>query len=58
MFSVSYINNSNDAIELKGGFNSTKDASEWVKNQGNKITPLKLLVWDEEIQCCSTLRNL
>lgn len=58
MFRVSYINNSNDAIEHKGGFESTKAASQWVKSMGNKITALKLLVWDEDIQCFSTLRDL
>lgn len=58
MFRVSYINNSNDKIEHKGGFNSTKDARIWVDNQGNKITALKLLVWDEDIQCFSMLRDM
>lgn len=57
MFRVSYINNSNDAIEHKGGFDSTKAAGEWVEKQGNAITALKLLVWDEDIQCFSALRD-
>lgn len=53
MFRVSYINKDNK-IEHKGGFNSTKEAMNWV-NENNEITPLKLLVWDEDIDCFSTI---
>ena len=57
MFRVTYIDNSNDSLAHKGGFNSTKEASMWVKEQGDKIIALKLLVWDEDINCFSTLRE-
>ncbi len=58
MFRVSYLDNSSATFEHKGGFDSTKDAIEWVEAQGNRITALKLLVWDEEIQCYSVLKYL
>ena len=57
MFRVSYID-AHDRISHKGGFKSTLDAMNWVRAQGNAITPLKLLVWDEELQCYSELRAL
>lgn len=50
MFRVSYINNFGQ-IAHKGGFRSDKEANIWVREQGNEITPLKLLIWSEEIQC-------
>lgn len=58
MFTISYIDNNTDEILHKGSFKTTKEASEWATKQGNKITALKLLVWDEELQCNSTLRTL
>lgn len=56
MFRVSYIDN-NNAIAHKGGFNSDAEAYEWIDKQNN-ITPLKLLVWSEEIQCFDTFKVL
>ena len=57
MFRVSYIDNNINQLAHKGGLHSTKEAMEWVRNQGEKITALKLLVWDEYIQCYSTLKS-
>lgn len=51
MFRVSYINNSTDEICHKGGFKSDKSAYDWVDEQGEKITALKLLIWSEAQQC-------
>ena len=56
MFRVSYIDG-NGKISHKGGFKSDKEAYEWMAKQGNKIVPLKLLVWSEEIQCYETLHQ-
>lgn len=44
-------------LGFKGGFASEKQADDWVLSQlrcGN-IEPLKLLVWDETIQCYSMI---
>lgn len=49
MFRVSYLGKY--GIEHKSGFKSDKEANNWVKEQGNKIIALKLLIWSEEIQC-------
>ena len=54
MFRISYIDE-NDAIQHKQ-FSDTKQAQMWVDNNP-QITPLKLLVWDELIECFSTLRS-
>lgn len=56
MFRISYIDNSSDEI-LHKNFEDTKKAEVWVIEQGDKITALKLLVWDEYINCYSTLRT-
>lgn len=39
-------------------FKSEQEANEWVKAQakGDKIKPIKLFVWDETIQCNSTIK--
>ena len=58
MFRVSYIDNATNAVALKGGFASTKEARLWVESQGEKIIALKLLVWDEDLDCYSVLREL
>ena len=50
MFRVSYIDNNTDEI-LHKTFKDTKEAETWVIEQGDKITALKLLVWDEYINC-------
>ena len=52
MFRVSYLDESNNLAHKK--FNNTKEAYKWVKDH-DKIAPLKLLVWDENINCYSTL---
>ena len=57
MFRISYID-AQERISHKSGFKSTFDAMNWVRALGNTITPLKLLVWDEELQCYSELRPL
>lgn len=57
MFRVSYID-ARDRLSHKGGFSSTLEAMNWVRAQGSAITALKLLVWDEELQCFSELRAL
>ena len=54
MFRVSYI--INNAISHKGGFKTEEAAREWVNNTAN-IKPLKLLVWDNEIDCYSTVET-
>ena len=52
LFRISYMDR-NDNIDHKA-FKDTKEAMDWV-NQNTDITPLKLLVWDENINCFSTL---
>lgn len=49
MWRISYLNLSNDEIEQKGGFNSDKEAIEWMENNKD-IVALKLLVWSEYLQ--------
>lgn len=41
-----------DEVEQKGGFNSDKEAIEWMEKQENnkEIVALKLLVWSEYLQ--------
>ena len=51
MFRVSYIDNMTDEICHKGNFKSDKAAYDWIDNQGEKITALKLLIWSEARQC-------
>ena len=34
----------------KGGFKSDKEANDWARSQ-TQATPIRLLVWSEEIQC-------
>lgn len=52
MWRISYLNLSNDEVEQKGGFNSDKEAIEWMEKQEEeqKIVALKLLVWSEYLQ--------
>ena len=52
MFRVSYIDE-NDNIAVKS-FKDTKEANKWV-NSNKNITALKMLVWDENIDCFRTL---
>ena len=54
MFRVSYI--SNNAVMHKGGFNTEEAAREWIATAQN-IKPLKLLVWDNDIDCYSTVET-
>lgn len=49
MWRISYLNLSNGEIEQKGGFNSDKEAIEWMENNKD-IVALKLLVWSEYLQ--------
>lgn len=58
MFRVSYIDNKTDEICHKGGFNQVSEAMKWVKEQGDNIMPLKLLVYNDYIDACSTILNL
>lgn len=53
MWRISYLNLSNDEVEQKGGFNSDKEAIEWMEKQEKerKIIALKLFVWSEYLQC-------
>lgn len=48
MWAISYLNLNNIEVELRGGFNSDKDAIDWVKN--NKVIALELLIWSEYLQ--------
>lgn len=57
MYRASYKNNGTNTINHKGGFADEFSAREWIAEQGNKITALKLLVWDEEIDCYSTVES-
>lgn len=59
MWRVSYLNLNNDEIEQKGGFNSDKEAMEWLKKEENnkKIIALKLLVWSEYLQSYRTVEE-
>ena len=52
MWRISYLNLNNDEVEQKGGFNSDKEAIEWMEKQEEeqKIVALKLLVWSEYLQ--------
>lgn len=54
MYRVSYI--SNNSISNKSGFKTEEAAREWINNTAN-IKPLKLLVWDNDIDCCSTVET-
>jgi hypothetical protein len=54
MFRVSYI--SNNAVAHKGGFNTEEAAREWIA-QAQNIKPLKLLVWDNDVDCYSTVET-
>lgn len=54
MFRISYIDE-NNTIQHKQ-FDDTKQAQIWVDSTP-QITPLRLLVWDELIECFSTLRE-
>lgn len=60
MFRVSYIDNKTDEINLKSGFNQVSEAIKWVNKQKelNNITPLKLLVYNDYIDACSTICDL
>lgn len=60
MFRVSYIDNETDEICHKAGFNQVSEAMKWVNEQKslNNITPLKLLVYNDYIDACSTICEL
>lgn len=52
MWRVSYLDLNSGRIEQKGGFNSDKEAIDWVKTQEEeqKIIAFKLLIWSEYLQ--------
>ena len=61
MFRVSYLQNGTlDNAKIKAykvahkTFRSQEEALEWVDNN-SQITPLKLLVWSDDIDCYSTV---
>ena len=61
MFRVSYLQNGTlDNAKIKADkvahktFRSQEEALEWVDNN-SQITPLKLLVWSDDIDCYSTV---
>lgn len=55
MFRVVYI--AGGEYQHKGGFRSDKAANDWVREQGDKITPVSLLVWSEETQSFRKLED-
>ena len=55
MYRVSYINN--NSISHKGSFKTEESAREWIESQGTNIKPLKLLVWNNDIDCYSTVET-
>lgn len=54
MFRVSYI--INNSISHKSGFKTEEAAREWIEKTAD-IKPLKLLVWDNDIDCYSTVET-
>lgn len=56
-FMVTYIRYENNAIEQKNGFKTENAAREWIEKQETTIKPLKLLVWDKDIDCYSTIKT-
>lgn len=56
MFKISYLDE-NGKAQIKGGFQSDKVANDWIKEQGDKITAMRLLIWSEQLQCCRSVYN-
>lgn len=56
MFKVSYLDKNGNA-QIKGGFQSDKAANDWIKEQGDQITAMRLLVWSEQLQSCRAVEN-
>ena len=56
MFKVSYLDGNGNA-QSKGGFQSDKAAYDWIKARGDKITPMRLLVWSEQLQSCRAVED-
>lgn len=56
MWRLSFLNELTNEIEQKS-FKDTKEAMNWVKANEERMTPLKLMVWDEDIQCFGTYRS-
>ena len=54
MYRVSYI--INNSITHKSGFKTEEEAREWIANTEN-IKPLKLLIWDNLVDCYSTIET-
>lgn len=55
MYRVSYVDKETNTIAHKGALQNEEDARAWIKEQGERIKPLKLLVWDNNIDCFSTV---
>lgn len=56
MYKVSYVDNATNTIAHKGTLKSVEEAMNWIKEQGERIKPLKLLVWDDNIDCYSIVK--
>lgn len=56
MYRVSYIN-ANGTINHKGGFATEIEARKWIEGNKENNKVLKLLVWDNDIDCYSTVEE-
>lgn len=56
MFRVSYIN-ANGTINHKSGFETEAEARKWIEANKDQNKILKLLVWDNNIDCFSTVEE-
>ena len=56
MWRLSFLNRLTNEIEQKS-FKDTKEAMNWIRANNTEITPLKLMVWDEDIQSFGTYRS-
>lgn len=58
MFRISFIDNETSLIFHIGGFKQISEAMNWLNENKSKITPLKLLVWNDYLDCFVTLQEL
>ena len=56
MYRVSYIN-SNGIINHKVGFATEIEARKWIEENKEQNKILKLLVWDNDVDCYSTVEE-